>query len=91
MSATAIIRRKTGSLRDATRLAYEDVVDDRPQYLKEFPRASSSLKDLTLGVLLGRYVNTGFYFCMWSCSFDMQDLEGATSGLHKGGYRIRCC
>jgi hypothetical protein len=33
----------------------EEVVDDRPKYLRKFPSASSILKDLKLGVLLGRY------------------------------------
>ncbi len=52
MTATAIFRRKTGSFHD---ICFDgDELDERPIYLKEFPRANSILKDLTLGVLLGR-------------------------------------
>ena len=58
MQVAAILRRKTGSILGVPRLACDDEVDDRPIYLREFPRESSALKDLTLGVLLGRHAIT---------------------------------
>jgi hypothetical protein len=36
-------------------LKEEDIADTRPAYLCVFPSASLILKDLKLGVLLGRY------------------------------------
>jgi hypothetical protein len=86
----ATIRRKTGSLRDVTRVAFDEE-DDRPIYLKEFPRVSSALKDVTLGVLLGRQAICDI-LAIYAPAHkqNLQDLEGTKSGLHGRGHCFRC-
>jgi hypothetical protein len=49
--AAVILRRRANEGSAAT----EDIVDDRPLYLKEFPAETSISKNLKLGVLLGRF------------------------------------
>ncbi len=51
----ALVIRRNARMRDSHALNEDEDVDDRPMYLKEFPSESSILKDLKLGVLLGRY------------------------------------
>ncbi len=52
MAAAILVRRKAGA--SLVNLTDEDNVDTRPTYLTVFPSAASILKDLELGVLLGR-------------------------------------
>ena len=67
MMAAAVLRRKTNSFRD---LRFpDDELDDRPIYLREFPRSSSALKDLILGVLLGRHAIHESRFCSKKLTF----------------------
>jgi hypothetical protein len=51
--ASVVIQRNARG-RESQGTTQEEVVDDRPEYLKNFPNVSSILKDLKLGVLLGR-------------------------------------
>jgi hypothetical protein len=51
-ASSLIIRRKTATGEMST--ISEEIEDTRPEYLNVFPDALSILKDLKLGVLLGR-------------------------------------
>ncbi len=53
LMAATIIRRKAAP--SELNILEEEISDNRPAYLSIFPSASSIIKDLKLGVLLGRY------------------------------------
>ena len=65
--AALIIRRRVET--SEMNLIDEDIVDTRPAYLRVFPSASSILKDLKFGVLLGRYYDGRYLFCLKIFSF----------------------
>jgi hypothetical protein len=57
MAAAGMIRRLR-EVRGVTSDGHlEQEVDDRPEYLRLFPNPSSVVKDIQLGVLLGRFAN----------------------------------
>ena len=55
MAASSLIIRRNKTASGEMSTISEEIVDTRPEYLTVFPNASSILKDLKLGVLLGRY------------------------------------